>query len=138
MCDYSLELLRSRKAERNETLILDRAPHMWGTGSKGFFSAPLAETAEKDVCAVCIQPGTVLSLDCPDGKCVFGVFDSLPKEATYCYRDGIVTQGRRMSLQEFDVGTRATIHMPATDGKEEVDLVGEPPMPAPRPVEYVD
>lgn len=111
MCDYSLELYRSRKAQRDETLVLDQ-PSSWFT-SKGFFSQPVATTAREDLCAVCIAPGTILSLDCPDGTCHFGVFDTLPTEAAYVYRDGIITQGKRISLQDLAIGTKATIHMPA-------------------------
>lgn len=113
MCDYSLESLRSRKAERNETLVLDRANATYGVGSKGFFAKPIAETATADVCAVCVAPGTVLSLDCPDGSCLFGVFTSDLASSAHSYRDGIITQGRSIKLQELEVGTKATIHMPA-------------------------
>ena len=66
MCDYSLELYKSRGAAKDETLSLHRFP----SGTVGFVGAPVGSDGNPSKtamaldteCAVCIPAGTKLKL----------------------------------------------------------------------------
>lgn len=120
MCDYSLELYKSVPAAEGETLVVRRFP----SGSKGLVSAAGDIRLAAD-CATCVKPGTLISFDMPDGTCKFGIFSRLP-EATYAYKDGVswCDGAGRTSLQQLDIGTKATVlSLPTSVMPEDADLV---------------
>lgn len=120
MCDYSLEIYKSRMAEEGEELTLMR----FGTGTQGF--AP-NNPGERDV-AACVMPGAKLMLSHPTAPepiiaeftrielpcSVTMVADGISVEATIGHRDAVkMPCGNVISLQKLPVGTLATV-LPAT------------------------
>jgi hypothetical protein len=119
MCDYSLEMIKSRAAADNEDIVIKQ----FNTGSKGFVDPVDAD------CAVCVKSGAELTIFLPDrdyNVVVLGdnpvgetthlsgelsvVFHTLPKPAFSMYHDGVILpDGRWMSMQALPTGTRAVI-----------------------------
>lgn len=99
MCDYSLEMAKSREAADNEDLILKA----FRTGSKGFVDPSDEE------CAVCLKEGTELTLNVAGVEMKATFAKRLPAFG-YGYKDGVIMpDGDFRSLQEFAPGTKATV-----------------------------
>lgn len=134
MCDYSLEAFRTEKADTGVSYELKAAV----TGSKGFFKNPEASYAE--MCAACITEGSVLRIEIPEAmQYEHGItaiedvlFAKLHQDRAYGYHDGVrLENGREYTLQDFPVGTRATVLMLAdAQAPEDKPLAS----PAPTPV----
>ena len=106
MCDYSLELYRSRPAQKGEKYVLTR----FNSGSLGFASPGDCSTA------VCIPYDTQLRLEgIPEGlQDELGVGSD--EEVTFaqvdhgCYHDGVrFANGAETSLQRLNPGITAAI-----------------------------
>ena len=106
MCDYSLELYRSRPAEEGEKLTLERFP----SGSAGF-------TAGSDCdLAVCVPAGTHLLLEGVGEEvrqaCGVGAVEEvvMTRLATGPYKDAVrFSNGTEISLQRLDRGLTAAV-----------------------------
>lgn len=123
MCDYSLEMYKSRAAEKDETLTV----HRFHTGTSGFVKEGNCETA------VCLLPGTLLHVD-TGGAIDIGVFAQLDIPAVGLHRDGLIFGTRNVSLQHMPAGTKATVLMLGTkEAPEDVTLA-----PAPAAYAYID
>lgn len=134
MCDYSLEAFRTEKADTGVSYELKAAV----TGSKGFFKNPEASYAE--MCAACITEGSVLRIEIPEAmQYEHGItaiedvlFAKLNQDRAYGYHDGVrLENGREYTLQDFPVGTRATVLMLADAQAPE-----DKPLASPAPVYF--
>lgn len=121
MCDYSLEMYKSRAAKADEDLTVRQFP----SSSRGFIDPVDAD------CAVCLEPGVELILHFDHD--IVGSFPNLDTNAlsdmitiggdmpvvfyeiekVYGYRDGFrLADGHFVLLQALPVGTRATVTKP--------------------------
>jgi hypothetical protein len=108
MCDYSLELYRSRTAVREEQYTLHRFP----SGTMGFIAARDCETA------VCMPAGAQLRLE-GIGETVQRAFAVGPVEEAvmirldvtgHAHRDAVrFANGREVLLQSLNAGVSATL-----------------------------
>ena len=108
MCDYSLELYRSRTAVREEQYTLHRFP----SGTMGFVAARDCETA------VCMPAGAQLRLE-GIGETVQRAFAVGPAEDVvmirldvtgHAHRDAVrFANGREVLLQSLNAGVSATL-----------------------------
>lgn len=106
MCDYSLEIYRSRPAAKGERYVLDRFP----SGSKGFSPAKGCGTA------VCMEADTRIRLE-GISEPLQTLFDVESTEEavmirldTGPYRDGVrFRNGREASLQRLNDGVTASV-----------------------------
>jgi hypothetical protein len=108
MCDYSLELYRSRPAVREEEYTLHRFP----SGTMGFVAARDCETA------VCVAADTRLRLE-GIGETVQRTFAVGPVEEVvmtrlevtgHAHRDAVrFANGKEVLLQSLNAGIKATI-----------------------------
>lgn len=103
MCDFSLEMVKSRKAVEGDILTIRQFP----SGSKGF----VAQGGDPD-CAVCLEEGAKLILHSDTDNGITVSFER--KQAFYfTYRDGYTTEdGAFQTLQILPVGTVATVVKP--------------------------
>ena len=128
MCDYSLELYRSRPATQEEQYTLRRFP----SGTMGFTAARDCETA------VCIPADARLRLE-GIGEAVqqaFGVGSTEEVVMTrleggaYAHKDAVrFDNGKEVLLQSFNAGVTAELVVPASDrltDREEMLLVRAP------------
>lgn len=105
MCDYSLEIYRTRPARKGERYTLHRFP----SGAKGFVAPGDCTTA------VCIAPDTKLVLsELPEELGGFRGSEGI--EVTFMrldegwYRDGVrFPDGLEVSLQKLPLGVNAAI-----------------------------
>ncbi len=109
MCDYSLELYRSRPADVGQKLDLHRFP----SGTMGFTAGGDKETA------ACVLPGATLQLEKIDSR-VQSTFNVGPTETVTMIRmdadqksthhDGVrFTNGREVKLQSLNDGMTARL-----------------------------
>ena len=108
MCDYSLELYRSRPAAQEEQYTLHRFP----SGTMGFVAGTDCETA------VCMPAGARLSLQ-GINETVQRAFSIGPAEAVtmtrlevtgHAHRDAVrFTNGREVLLQSLNAGVTCTL-----------------------------
>lgn len=129
MCDYSLEAVKSVKAEQGVTYKVGTFNSM---SSKGF-------KAEED-CAACVPADTVLRIHVPEDlqykhgvtaieDVIFGQRDM--KGQMYGYRDGVTFENGAFELvQVFPIDTVAAV-MVLGGGKEDATLVDATPAPHP-------
>jgi hypothetical protein len=126
MCDYSLELYRSRQAVNEEHYTL----HRFGSGTLGFI-------AESDcTTAVCIPAGARLRLDGLDkrlqralrvGATVEVVMVRLPFR-NHTHRDGVrFDNGREVMLQNLNSGLSAMLMPRDLTAIFDLKEVAEPP-----------
>lgn len=106
MCDYSLEIYRSRPARTGERYTLHRFP----SGSKGFVSPGDCTTA------VCIAPDARLRLSELSGEACAQRRLGPIEEVTFVhleegrYHDGVrFENGAELSLQSLPLGVTATL-----------------------------
>ncbi len=101
MCDFSLESYKSRRAKKGDRLT----SKTFGSGSKGF-----VEEGGDQQCAVCLQPGTRLSITKPDGTATTAIFVQ-PDKQPPGHRDSLLFAGTDVpeSLQKLAQGTQATV-----------------------------
>lgn len=110
MCDYSLEMYKTRDARAGDNLTLGRFP----SGSAGFTdkgSVGFGGVCKGDSCAVCIKPGTELLLTVPAGHPRAGVHAVVFTVGMYGnYRDGVTfADGSWNSLQQLPLGTTTAV-----------------------------
>lgn len=107
MCDYSLEMYRSRPATKGEEYVTSRFP----SGSIGFIAAGEPHTA---ICMACdtrlvlsnlsIEMRQRLNSGDPEARVTFIRIDSS------AYRDGVrFADGTEMSLQQLGPGVTASV-----------------------------
>ena len=123
MCDYSLELIRSRPAKAGDKLVSTSFPN---TPTRGFASA------DDHSVAVCLLPGTELSFEeeirC-DGR-IFcwtpghkvAKFQQVNKGKQHVHRDALeFPDGKTILLTQLSEGQHATVlQLPALPSKRAV------------------
>lgn len=131
MCDYSLELYKSRPAAIGEPLELVT----FGTGSKGFTPAC---PYERSSVAACVRPGTKLLVDNLDENCLV-TLNLAPSDRPWkaemvraegpLHRDALKFENGAVCLLQFlNNGVRATVlhdlkRVLPLDAKEQIDRV---------------
>ena len=130
MCDYSLEAYRSRPAEVDEKLTLERFP----SGSMGFTAGAVCDTA------VCVAPGSHLLLqgigDSVRESCGVGAVEEvvMTRLEAGLYKDAVrFSNGTEILLQRLDCGLTAVfVGAPEHSAPATAEPVAEP---VPVPVE---
>ena len=109
MCDYSLQMVKSRPAAVGDKLVVKN----FGTGSRGF-----ASTIEGEYdTAVCCLPGCELAFDEPihyqSNKPAIhrtAIFRQINKEHLMMHHDCLeLPDGKQMLLTYLDLGQRCTV-----------------------------
>ncbi len=127
MCDFSLQSVKSRKAEVGDKLVTCS----FGTGTNGFASIETADKTYVDRVAVCVLPGTEIGFQkaiafktyATDGFTTdssVAIFRQINKEHQHMHHDAIeLPDGKTVLLTFVDDGQVATVlQMPATPKSE--------------------